>query len=47
MNEVAKLLSILLSATVAALLVHDLLDLGRAHARDVPLPALAEGIFYD
>jgi len=47
MSEVAKLLIIVLSAAVAALLVHDLLDLGRAHARGVSPPPAVEGIVFD
>lgn len=47
MHEVAKLLIIVLSAAVAALLVHDLLDLGQAHARNVSPPSAVEGVFFD
>jgi hypothetical protein len=47
MSEVAKLLIIVLSAAAAALLVHDLLDLGQAHARDVFPPPAVEGVVFD
>jgi len=43
-NEVVKLLIIVLSAAISALLVHDLLEFGQAHAQ-VMLPPLARTSF--
>jgi hypothetical protein len=43
-NEVVILLIIVLSAAISALLVHDLLEFGQAHAQVMP-PPLARASF--
>jgi len=47
MNEAAKLVFIVLSAAIAALFVHELLELGQAHARDELLPITSGGMTYE
>jgi hypothetical protein len=47
MNQSAKLVFIVLSAAIAALFVHELLELGQAHARDELLPITRGGMTYE